>query len=240
MYVTGRIPRNLPRSIALTLFLATLPALAQQPASDVAETLRQETGVRDSFLQSVHAAGFTCALAPPRIIVQHTPSFGNYNNEDNAIYTPAWSQMKPEEKAFFARIAGPNSDEATIRQSFDRLSHRWIFIHELGHWWQNCQHAMEGRSHYAVEYDADRIALAYWRQFDPSVVDLMHHAALAVVEHEPNPVPAGQDLIPYFDKNYETLGPTPAYPWFQAKMIVSSFEESPSPSLAAVLGEQKP
>ena len=224
---------------AVAIVLLTAPAAFAQAKPDVAGTRAEVTALRDSFVQQIHAAGFTCALAPPSIVVEHTPSFGNYRNEDNSIHTPAWSQLQPQDLEFFARIAGPGTTPETTEKTFNQLSHRWIFIHELGHWWQNCQHAIDERSHWAVEYDADRIALAYWRQFDPSVVDLMRGAALSVIEHAPSPVPAGKELIPYFDENYETLGPTPAYPWFQAKMIVVSFDEKPTPNLATVLASQK-
>ena len=61
-----------------------------------------------------------------------------------------------------------------------------------------------------------------------------------VLSHAPNPVPAGQDVETYFDANYETLGPSPAYPWFQSRMCVTVMDEKPMPTFAQALRETKP
>ena len=86
-----------------------------------------------------------------------------------------------------------------------------------------------------MEYGADRISLAYWREADPSVVVTMMPIFRSVLDHAPNPVPAGEDVEAYFNKHYQDLGPSPAYPWFQSRMNVAAYEEKPAPTLAQSL-----
>ena len=53
-----------------------------------------------------------------------------------------------------------------------------------------------------------------------------------VVDHAPNPVPVGEDVEAYFNKHYQELGPSPAYPWFQFRMNMAAYEEKPAPTFA--------
>ena len=170
--------------------------------------------------------------------MEDIPSFGQYNEARNTLRTSDWSVLRPEERRFAFAIAGPGADEATARTTFNEVAHHWIFVHEMGHWWQACRKVSETRKPYAVEYEADRIDAAYWNEAEPALTAKMVTIAQAVLAHGPNPVPAGQQVEPYFDAHYQTLGPSPAYPWFQARMIVDSGQESPKPTLAQALAIQ--
>ena len=95
---------------------------------------------------------------------------------------------------------------------------------------------------YQVEYGADRISPAYWREVDPAIVATMMPIFQSVVDHAPNPVPVGEDVEAYFNKHYQELGPSPAYPWFQSRMNIAAYEESqrpPSPSLFSMCSESE-
>ncbi len=203
----------------------------------IAATLAEVTATRDAFVARIHSLGLSCPIAVPQIVVEDVPSYGQYNDESNTLRTSDWSVLNPEEKAFAFRIAPPGATEATARATFQDVTHRWIFIHEMGHWWQACQKlgTSAGRAPYGIEYEADRIAMAYWNGVDPTLPAKMVTIAQSVIDHVPNPVPAGQAVAPYFNANYETLGPSPAYPWFQARMIVDCGKETPKPSLAQAL-----
>jgi hypothetical protein len=208
------------------------PVAAAVPSSQVLSSM---TLLRDSFIQSVKAAGFTCTLAPPTILVEDVPSFGQYQPESNTLRTSDWAVLNDREKAFFTQLAGPGADESRTRQLFETAAHRWIFVHELGHWWQACTGGNAKRTHYEVELSANRVALSYWREIDPKVVDTMMPIFQGVVDHVPSPVPTGQSVEDYFNANYETLGPSPAYPWFMSRMNVAALEEKPAPAFASVL-----
>jgi len=233
-----------PVVLGAVVLLVALAGSAQQVASvatseteAVAATRTKAVAERDAFVAKVKTAGFSCDIAPPKIVVTDIPSWGNYNTETNTLSTSEWTLLQPREKAFFKMLAGPNATDADVQELFDRASHRWIFVHEMGHWWQACRH--QDAKPYATEYGADRIAMAYWREADPTVVPRMMPIFHMVLDHAPSPVPEGQEVEAYFNANYQTLGPSPAYPWFQSRMVVTAFEETPAPTFAMTLEQTK-
>ena len=213
---------------------------AQVPLSPIqdrerAVTLTKATAVRDAFVARIHADGFSCPIPVPAILVEDVPSFGQYDEKNNVIRTSDWTMLSPQEKAFFFQLAGPGAKEADVRTTFDKGAHGWIFIHELGHWWQACRNVTSESSPYQLEFGADRISLAYWREVDPTVVDTMMPIFRGVLDHSLNPVSPGEDVEAYFNKHYQELGPSRAYPWFQSRMNVAANNEEPSPTFIQAL-----
>jgi hypothetical protein len=45
----------------------------------------------------------------------------------------------------------------------------------------------------------------------------------------------GEDVEAYFNKHYQELGPSPAYPWFQSRMNVAAYDEKPVPTFVQAL-----
>jgi hypothetical protein len=232
------------RSLFVSLLLA-LPASAfaiaqsvvpaASPIATTAATLTKATAVRNSFVARIHSDGFGCPIPVPTILVEDVPSFGQYDDKTNVIRTSDWTLLNPQEKAFISRLAHPGATDAEIRTTFERIAHGWVNIHELGHWWQACRSAISNSNPYQMEYGADRISLAYWREVDPSIVDTMIPLCRSVLANIPNPVPAGEDVEAYFNKHYEELGPSSAYPWFQSRMNVAAYDEKPAPTFAQAL-----
>ena len=218
---------------------AQAPAPADAKAIEVAKTaaLPELAARRDAFVKATEASGLACAIAPPKLALTDIASYGNYEPETNTLQTPIWELLKPEERQIFFRLAGPDADEAAARREFETGAHHWVFIHEMGHWWQACRKVNDGRKPYAFEYEADRIDAAYWRDADPTVDTHMAPKFQGLMDRAPNPVPAGQDTAAYFNDNYEKLGPTPAYIWFQSQMCVKVFEETPAPTFLQTLWE---
>ncbi len=206
----------------------------------VVATRVKMTAVRDAFVKATVAAGFTCPIAPPELVIDDVPSFGQYSPEKNRLRTVAWEQLSAQGKGFFAQLAGPGASEEAVRAEFELDVHQWIFVHEMGHWWQACRGVVDHGDHYAIESGANRIAAAYWREHDPVVVSHLRAAFDGLLTHAPSPVPAGQEVKAYFNANYETLGPSPAYPWFQSKMGVVVIDERPMPTFKQALEETKP
>jgi hypothetical protein len=213
---------------------------AAAESAGVAETRVKMTALRDAFVKATVDEGFTCPIAPPTIEVVDVPSFGNYEPEINTLKTGAWEQMPKAERGIFYQLAGPGASEEAVRAEFETDAHQWIFVHEMGHWWQACRGVVDHGDHYAIESGANRIAAAYWRERDATIVPHMRAAFDMVLSHAPNPVPAGQTVEAYFNANYETLGPSPAYPWFQSRMCVTVIDERPMPTFAQALKETKP
>src|SRR6202789_332288 len=240
--------RLFSRSIAVIAMLlvmfvsaASIQISAQTASSgardaEVNATLAKATAVRDAFVARLHENGFSCPIPVPTILVEGVPSLGQYDDKTNIIRTSDWTLLNPQERAFFFQLAGPGAKEADVRAMFDKAAHGWIFIHELGHWWQACRNVTTSNiGPYQVEYVADRISLAYWHEEDPAIVATMMPIFQSVVDHARNPVPVGEGVEAYFNKHYQELGPSPAYPWFQSRMNIAAYEEKPAPTFAQSL-----
>ncbi len=52
------------------------------------------------------------------------------------LKTSAWELLSDEEKSGFFRMPGPGATEEAARADFEIGAHHWVFVHELGHWWQ--------------------------------------------------------------------------------------------------------
>ena len=208
------------------------------PRVDPRTTQIEAEALRDAFVKRLRDAGFSCSLPVPAIVVEDVPSFGQYRPETNVVRTSDWSLLTAQEKAMFVQLAGPGRNESDAHHLFD-VAHQWIFIHELGHWWQACSGGNAGRSHYQVEYGANRISLSYWREVNAQVAETTKPVFQAVVDHAPSPVPPDQSVEDYFNVNYETLGPSPKYPWFMSRMNLAAFDEKPFPTFAAALRSQQ-
>ena len=217
--------------------VASPPTTAAEVTAEKAETMARVTALRDQFVAKVHAAGKSCAFAPPTISLEDVPSFGHYDEKANTLRTSDWTMLRPEERAFFFQLAGPQADEGAAHQNFEQGVHRWVFVHELGHWWQACTQKMDGPPPYSVESGADRIALAFWREEDAGFAEGMLAVFGGIVGRGPNPVPAGQRPEAYFNANYEQLAPTPAYIWFQSRMVVEDGMVQPEMTFAQTLAK---
>ncbi len=113
---------------------------AAGPSSAAVEATRVKmTALRDAFVKATVDAGFKCSIAPPTIVVVDVPSFGNYEPETNTLKTSAWEQMPKQERGIFYQLAGPGASEEAVRAEFETDAHHWIFVHEMGHWWQACR-----------------------------------------------------------------------------------------------------
>jgi hypothetical protein len=200
---------------------------------------RRLTALRNSFVLQTKIAGFTCHIAPPKIVLTDKSSFGSYEPETNILQTPTWQQLSADERAVFIQMAGPGAGNEAAQAAFEQGIHHWVFIHEMGHWWQACTQANHNRMPYQVEYDADRIAAAYWRHSDPTLAAKFATGFQRFVDAVPSPVPAGQTPESYFNENYEKLTGTPGYTWFQAQMIVTANSEKPVPTFAQTLNERQ-
>jgi len=231
-------------TLAMTLAAMSLGQAAgvKREDKEVAATRAQVTALRDAFVQATVAAGLKCGIAPPAIVVEDVPTFGRYDETTNILTTSAWGQMAAEEKAFFYQLTGPGATEALVRAEFETDAHHWIFVHEMGHWWQECRHVTNAEKQYAYESGANRLAAAYWRERDPALLAHMRGTFAGVLANVPVPVPAGQDVVTYFDAHYPyNFGPSQtAYPWFQSRMSVAVIDEKPAPTFVEVLQQTRP
>jgi hypothetical protein len=192
------------------------------------------TALRNSFIRQIKAEGFKPSLPPPKIVLDNPPSYGRYENDQNTLHIAAWSALEPDQQARFERLAAAIGGQQTGEQQFEESIHHWVFIHELSHWWQACQHKISN-DHYAVEYGANRVAAAYWRLKDPALMARTEKRISGVQSVRTSPVPDGKDEKQYFNQNYAELAPTRDYIWFQYSMVLKAQAEKPLPTLKQAL-----
>lgn len=220
-------------TVALCVWWVAQPiAVAQSSTPD--SLLAQLTALRDAFISQIKAEGFQPSIAAPTIILDNPDSFGTYEESKNLLHIAAWEKLSAEDQARFSRAAALQNNRQSGEQLFEDSVHHWIFVHELGHWWQACQYE-SGGSHYSKEYGANRIAAAYWRLKDPVFMERTAKRMETLMASLPSPVPLGHAKEKFFDSNYEKLGPTPAYRWFQWSMVLAVQAERPPPSFKETL-----
>lgn len=238
---------SFPQLILLALLSSfSLAAFVQQPSAPTtqnpeadpaasAATTTKLTMLRNAFVQEAKSVGSSCSLDSPRIEITDVPSFGNYDPASNTLRISAWSLLKADQKKFFFHLAGPDADDEAAHRVFDRGTYSWVIVHELGHWWQACNASTQNNSHYQHEYDANRIAAAYWREHNPTLLQELITGFTHILNGAPNPVPPGQTLEDYFNVNYEALAHSAHYVWFQARMVTDVSAEDPPPTFADAL-----
>lgn len=223
--------------LAATLVFVMIPARASAQAArplknaSPDEVMAQIVALRDSFVNQIKAEGFQPSLPPPTIILDNPPSYGSYQHAKNVVHVAVWDALAPEQQAGFAGLFAQGQ---TGERAFDEIVHHWVFTHELGHWWQACQHKL-GKGHYSEEYDASRIAAAYWRLKDANFMGVTAKRIAAVRESMRDLVPADQQNEIYFNENYDKLGPTPGFIWFQCDLVSKVVAEQPIPSFREAL-----
>jgi hypothetical protein len=194
------------------------------------------TVLRDSFIAAIKADGFKTRLPPPTILLDNPPSYGNFDEDKNELHIAVWSALTEQQQSRFKRLSEILNNGRSAEQTFEDSVHHWIFVHELGHWWQACQGKIGG-NHYSVEYGANRIAAAYWRQTDPDLMRRTENRMSTVFRTLQSPLSKDDVKETYFNNNYEQLGPTLDYIWFQYSMVLSVQQERPLPSLAQALAQ---
>ena len=213
-----------PRQILLCLLvmIASMNLNAQTKSDSVKNKL---TALRNDFIHKIEVMGYHLRLNPPEIIMDNPPSFGNYNDSTNTLHTSDWTTLPAADKELFTR-AGKRYGYSG-EDYFESSAHRWIFIHELGHWWRACQQQVTDS--YSSEMAADRIDIAYWRETDTAYSNFSRLRFENYLKFMPNPVPEGQDKEKFLNENYGKL-PVPAYIWYQALMITDGYNEKPIPT----------
>ncbi len=144
----------------------------------------------------------------------------------NTIHTSRWEKLTPDVEDIFKRWATYAGD-ATGKQLFDDMFHRFFFVHELAHWLhRQAKHNM--KNVYQLELEAKRVTVAYWREKDGAYLSALLVRFRHISDRLPRPVPDDQDAEQYFNANYAKLGSNPdVYGWYQTRMVVQAGTEQP-------------
>jgi hypothetical protein len=187
--------------------------------------MRKLNALRDDYIGKIKAIGYKPSLNAPVIVLDNPRSYGNYDDKNNVLHMGDWKTLPAAARVPFIGFAKMIGNGMTAEKFFNLAVHKWIFIHELGHWWRACR--KQTALPYDEEKDANRITSSYWKERDPAFYKLMLVVFNGVVAHSPNPVPAGLNKEKYLNDNYQKLPGGAAYSWYQSIMIVEVSKEKP-------------
>jgi hypothetical protein len=210
------------------------------------EVYQISRSIADDFIQTVNKL-YPGLEFSPKVVITPTPSLAFYDSRNDAITFTWWGQLPPEGQGFFLSLT--ESDPQIIEKEFGMLFN-WFYIpHELAHALQ----AKTGRTvkhkpdfdFWQSEIEANEMAFAYFRsKGNYRELEELYNYAKKILSVLPDPVPAGDDPIAFFNKNYPSeqnqLNPS-VYGYFQMMQKVMIYENTDQPSfeeyLARVMGQ---
>jgi hypothetical protein len=212
------------KKLAVILLLCLLAGNNLTHAQTHEDSVMQElNATRDDYVGKIKKLGYAPRLKVPQIILDNPRSFGNYDDSLNVLHTCNWNTLPPEAKSFFYGFAQQLGQGLTGEKFFRLVVYKWIFIHELSHWWRACQ--QQKALPYEEEKAANRLDAAYWHEKEPDFYKFMLLVFNNVVNNTPSPVPAGEPKEKYLNDNYQKLPGGTAYSWYQSIMIVEVSKE---------------
>jgi hypothetical protein len=227
--------RTVAARLALTFGLLCVAAAAGAGDASDAAVMRRLAQVRDAFARRADEEGYRLCPAPA-LELADPPSFGRFDPDSNRVQVATWSRLAPEQRQRFENLAAHTGGHRSAAAMFEEGTYGWVFVHELGHWWQSCRQATRPRS-YGAEAGANRIALAFWRERDPQFAARMLATFRYLQGAIPTPVPAGMPKPQYLDEHFLAIAQSRSYSWYQADMTLELAAEAPPPSFHKALSQ---
>lgn len=230
-----RAPGRTAGVICQVLLLQAVAGVAAGADPDRA-VVQQLMPLRTGFLERIDEEGYRGCTAPT--VEPGDPAwFAHYVSERNVLQVATWTHLRAQQRDAFEAQAREHGATATARAIFLE-SLRWVFVHELGHWWQTCRQQRRPAS-LAAENGANRIALAFWRERDARFAATVIEDARSLLRAAPSPLPPGASVQDYLQTEFQSLAAGGEYEWFQARMIVDLADERPRPSFHKALSQPR-
>ena len=218
-----------------TLGLVWLGVAAAADSGADPAVVRRLTRERDAFIRRADQEGYR-VCRPPKIELSDPVAFGRFDPDSNTVVMATWSRLTAEQRQRFASLAEHTGARHSAQAMFEDGTYGWVFVHELGHWWQSCRQLTRPHS-YGEEAGANRIALAFFRTLDPALAARMLDTFRYLQGAIPSPVPAGLPKEQYLDDHFLSIAQTRGYTWCQADMVLELAAESPRPSFHKALSQ---
>jgi hypothetical protein len=165
---------------------------------------------------------------PKNIAVKNTTPYLIFINIDSStVNLPLWEEVIPQQKEFFADIAG-GEDEG--KKVFGLFFNGFYLAHELGHSiFANAGKKFDNA--FDSEHDANTIGILYWRQTDENnQLKKCYDYAKKMLETLKNPVPENEDPKTFFTQHYKELASDPyKYGYIQFSQFVEIYEDKSLP-----------
>lgn len=192
--------------------------------TDSVSEIHDANRITEKFITTVEKISPTTKIkATP--VLNTSPYLIYYDGRETqkTINLPIWKQVIEPQKQFFYQLAGNETEGQRI---FGLFFNGFYLPHELGH---ALQLTVQGKllSPYADEFFANQIAILWWRkQGRLKELEQCYQYAKKMYQQLPNPVPKGQTIEEYFEKNYEQASKDPfVYGYMQFGQFISVYED---------------
>ena len=195
------------------------------------EILSRAEPVVDRFYEAVLA----CHREPPfkpSIAVATSPGPIRYDHVGRSVVLVPYELLDPAVRTGMDRYAAIGTLGLSGRAQYEEIFQGLLIAHELGHWLQMIGH--QPLTRWQAEYGANRIMVAFWREYPSPVASTEARLANFVVQppHFPSLIPEGIGIAieTYFDQAYEEIERNPMrYAGFQKMMVRQAVAEEPQP-----------
>ena len=228
----------------LACFLGQAAAKAANGDLGQATTLARLTALRDAFGARIKADGFTCPIAPPVIVIDNVSILWRLRRDDQRPPHGELGRNSPRKQHGFVSFSslGLKRTQIALMPRSKKPSTAGFSCMSWVTGGRPAGMRMLHMANYQIEYGANRIALAYWREADPDFADRMLSVFHSFVAHVASPVPAGLATEPYFNTPLRAAralrrrigGISRAHESLQAS------QEEPAPRFAKALAETRP
>lgn len=147
--------------------------------------------------------------------------------KDGNVNLPFWEEIMPQQKKFFAEVAG---GEKEGREVFGLFFNGFYLAHELGHAIAG-EAGVKHANAYDSEYAANVLAILYWKEHgEAENLEKCYWCAKKMLSILKSPVPEGEDYKNYFTLNYSKLASDPyKYGYIQFSQFVEIYENKMLP-----------
>lgn len=224
----------------LLILFATIQADAQNKwfslySDSVALTADANTIINEMTSQ-VRVANPSIRLSRNKAIKNTTPYLIFIDLDSFTVNLPFWAEVIPEQKKFFAEVAG---GEKEGKEVFGLFFNGFYLAHELGHSF-SFGSGKKFDSYYDSEYDANIIAILFWRQTEKAKLERCYMYAKKMLQLLKNPVPANEDYKKYVTKHYDELSSDPyKYGYIQFSQFVEIYDNKALPDFHTFIKSYK-
>ncbi|QZE13537.1 hypothetical protein K4L44_13270 [Halosquirtibacter laminarini] len=183
--------------LTVTLFACTSCNKDKTVLIDNPELKKEIETIRDPFVKKINSLGLETPNVPI-VRIANTPAMITYGSE--GLTVPEWKTLEEKQKTKFNNWADQAVGSFSGEQYFKKSFNWFLVIHELGHYVQDLKGTMNNMSDYKKEFQANQIAVAYWKEVDRQALDEYIVWVNAILKVIPAPKDTSES---YYNANIE-------------------------------------
>ncbi|MDN3202964.1 hypothetical protein [Algoriphagus sediminis] len=188
--------------------------------------------ITNQFVSDFHSILPTTAF-DVSVIINTTPALVFFDPSTKTVNLPFWDQLKDPAIGFFNKMAG-SAEEG--KRLFGLFFNGFYLPHELGH---GVQYFVKGdtKGSYANELFANQIGMQWWRKHgEQDDLAQCYEFAKHIMSILPDPVPKGETVQEYFNKNYDKVSSDPyIYGFLQFGQFIQVHDDGSLPDYDTLL-----